>query len=146
MLKLNGNIVEIYKFPDGTPRMALDVENLEKHEKNGTLCFEIEWLYEKNEELFFLMLMKRHLETHFAHANYELYMPYIPNARMDRVKNSDEVFTLKYFCDFVNGLGFSKVYVLDAHSDVSAALLNHCVNENPKPYIREVIKQLPALI
>ena len=34
MLKLNGNIVEIYKFPDGTPRMALDVENLEKHEKN----------------------------------------------------------------------------------------------------------------
>lgn len=33
MLKLNGNIVEIYKFPDGTPRMALDVENLEKHEK-----------------------------------------------------------------------------------------------------------------
>ena len=51
MLKLNGNIVEIYKFPDGTPRMPLDVENLEKHEKNGTLCFEIEWLYEKNEEL-----------------------------------------------------------------------------------------------
>ena len=49
MLKLNGNIVEIYKFPDGTPRMALDVENLEKHEKNGTLCFEIEWLYEKKE-------------------------------------------------------------------------------------------------
>lgn len=48
MLKLNGNIVEIYKFPDGTPRMAPDVE---KHEKNGTLCFEIEWLYEKNEEL-----------------------------------------------------------------------------------------------
>ena len=47
MLKLNGNIVEIYKFPDGTPRM----ENLEKHEKNGTLCFEIEWLYEKNEQL-----------------------------------------------------------------------------------------------
>ena len=107
MLKLNGKIVEIYKFPDGTPRMALDVENLEKYEKNGTLCFEIEWLYEKNEELFFLMLMKRHLETHFAHADYELYMPYIPNARMDRVKNSDEVFTLKYFCDFVNGLGFS---------------------------------------
>ena len=92
MLKLNGNIVEIYKFPDGTPRMALDVENLEKHEKNGTLCFEIEWLYEKNEELFFLILLKRHL---------------------------------------------------DAHSDVSAALLNRCVNENPKPYIQEVIKQLP---
>lgn len=143
MLKLNGNIVEIYKFPDGTPRMALDVENLEKHEKNGMLCFEIEWLYEKNEELFFLMLIKRHLETYFSHAAYELYLPYIPNARMDRVKNSDEVFTLKYFCEFVNGLDFSKVYVLDAHSDVSAALLNRCVNENPKPYIQEVIKQLP---
>ena len=51
MLKLNGNIVEIYKFQDGIPILSLDVENLEKHEKNGTLCFEIEWLYEKNEQL-----------------------------------------------------------------------------------------------
>ena len=51
MLKLNGNIVENYKFPDETPIMAMDVENMKKNEKNGTLCFEIEWLYEKNEQL-----------------------------------------------------------------------------------------------
>lgn len=55
----------------------------------------------------------------------ELILPYIPNARMDRVKNPDEVFTLKYFCEFINNLKFDAVYVDDPHSDVSMALLNN---------------------
>lgn len=61
---------------------------------------------------------------------------------MDRVKNDDEVFTLKYFCDFINWLGFSSVYVLDAHSDVSTALLNNCVKENPKEYVDKAISKI----
>lgn len=69
-------------------------------------------------------------------------LPYIPNARMDRVKNNDEVFTLRYFCEFINGLNFSGVYVLDAHSDVSTALLNNCFEENPKEYIEQAIAKL----
>lgn len=44
---------------------------------------------------------------------------------MDRVKNPDEVFTLKYFCEFINDLKFDVVYVNDPHSDVSMALLNN---------------------
>ena len=52
-------------------------------------------------------------------------MPYIPHARMDRVKNDDEVFTLKYFCEIINSLNFTKIYVYDPHSNVSKALLNN---------------------
>ena len=142
MIRVSGEIVEINKFPDGTPRINLDVENIKEDEYDGRFCILIDWFYENNDEMFYLMLIKKHLERHLTNVDYYLFMPYIPNARMDRVKNDDEVFTLKYFCDFINSLNFSRVYVLDAHSDVSTALLNNCENDNPRDYIKDAIRQI----
>ena len=142
MIRVSGEIVEINKFPDGTPRINLDVENIKEDEYDGRPCILIDWFYENNDEMFYLMLIKKHLERHLTNVDYYLFMPYIPNARMDRVKNDDEVFTLKYFCDFINSLNFSRVYVLDAHSDVSTALLNNCKNDNPRDYIKDAIRQI----
>lgn len=143
MIRVSREIVEINKFPDGTPRINLDVENIKEDEYDGRPCILIDWFYENNDEIFYLMLIKKHLERHLTNVDYYLFMPYIPNARMDRVKNDDEVFTLKYFCDFINSLNFSRVYVLDAHSDVSTALLNNCENDNPRDYIKDAIRQIP---
>ena len=142
MIRISGEIVKINKFPDGTPRINLDVENIKEDEYDGRPCILIDWFYENNDEMFYLMLIKKHLERHLTNVDYYLFMPYIPNARMDRVKNDDEVFTLKYFCDFINSLNFSRVYVLDAHSDVSTALLNNCKNDNPRDYIKDAIRQI----
>jgi len=141
MIKINDKIVEINKFPDGTPRINLD-PYVKENEYNGHSCFLISWLYESDDEMFYLMLIKKHLERHFTNVDYYLFMPYTPNARMDRIKHNDEVFTLKYFCDFINWLNFSSVYVLDAHSDVSVALLNNCTSKNPKEYIEKVINYI----
>lgn len=142
MIRVSGEIVKINKFPDGTPRINLDVENIKEDEYDGRPCILIDWFYENNDEMFYLMLIKKHLERHLTNVDYYLFMPYIPNARMDRVKNDDEVFTLKYFCDFINSLNFSRVYVLDAHSDVSTALLNNCENDSPRDYIKDAIRQI----
>lgn len=146
MIKINGEVVEVNKFPDGTPRMNLDAEKIKEDEYDGKPCLWIDWIYQDNDEIFYLMLIKRHLDRQFSNVNFYLHMPYIPNARMDRVKNKDEVFTLKYFCEFINSLHFTEVFVLDAHSDVSAALLDNCVNENPKDYINKVIKKISGNI
>lgn len=136
MIKVDEKIVEINKFPDGTPRINLDVDELGTYFPNG---IKIDWKYENDGEMFYLMLIKRHLEEHLpSDIDVELFLPYVPNARMDRTKNADEVFTLKYFCDFINSLGFSNVYVLDPHSDVSVALLNGCVVLTPEKYIGDV--------
>ena len=143
MIKINGKVVDVKKFPDGTPRINLDTDSIEEDEYDGSPCLWVDWLYESNDELFYLLLVKRHLERYFTNVNYYLFMPYVPNARMDRAKNDDEVFTLKYFCEFINSLNFTAVYVLDAHSDVSTALLNNCICENPKEYIEKVIENLP---
>lgn len=142
MIRVSGEIVKINKFPDGTPRINLDVENIKEDEYDSRPYILIDWFYENNDEMFYLMLIKKHLERHLTNVDYYLFMPYIPNARMDRVKNDDEVFTLKYFCDFINSLNFSRVYVLDAHSDVSTALLNNCKNDNPRDYIKDAIRQI----
>ena len=142
MIRVSGEIVKINKFPDGTPRINWDVENIKEDEYDGRPCILIDWFYENNDEMFYLMLIKKHLERHLTNVDYYLFMPYIPNARMDRVKNADEVFTLKYFCDFINSLNFLRVYVLDAHSDVSTALLNNCKNDNPRNYIKDAIRQI----
>lgn len=143
MIKINGEIVEVNKFPDGTPRINLDIANIEERKYNSYFYIFVEWFYESNDELFYLLLIKKHLEKHFMNMRYFLFMPYVPNGRMDRTKHDDEVFTLKYFCDFINSLNFTTVYVLDAHSDVSTALLNNCMHLNPKKYIEEVINNLP---
>lgn len=140
MIKVDGKIVEINKFPDGTPRINLNVNELGAYFSNG---IEIDWKYENDDEMFYLLLIKRHLEEHLpSDTDVELFLLYVPNARMDRTKNTDEVFTLKYFCDFINSLGFSNVYVLDPHSDVSVALLNRCVVLTPEKYIRDVFHSM----
>lgn len=142
MIRVNGEPVNIEKFPDGTPRINLDILKIEAYKGSRVFYFLVEWFYQNDAEMFYLMLVKKHIDRHFSDVDCYLSMPYIPNARMDRVKNDDEVFTLKYFCDFINSLNFSRVYVLDAHSDVSTALLNNCENDNPRDYIKDAIRQI----
>lgn len=67
-------------------------------------------------------------------------MPYIPHARMDRVQELEDVFTLKYFCQVINGLHFDKVIVRDAHSNVALALLDRVIDLTPIGEIKEAIK------
>ena len=144
MIKIHGEVVNIEFFPDGTPRINVDTDNIKEnaYEDSSLGYINIEWNYESNDEMFYLMLVKRHLERFLTNVDYYLFLPYIPNARMDRTKSYDEVFTLKYFCEFVNWLNFDTVFVLDAHSDVSVALLNKCENNNPKDYIDKAISTI----
>ncbi|MDR2866325.1 MAG: hypothetical protein LBV13_02850 [Methanomassiliicoccaceae archaeon] len=119
MLRINGIPLPIRRYPDETMRLSLVAEGSEAV---------IEWLYEKDEEMA-LFFVAKHLREQCAIENVTLYMPYVPNARMDRVKERDEVFTLKYFCDLINSLAFNKVIVRDVHSDVSMTMLNNAVQE-----------------
>lgn len=142
MIKVNDEIVKIERFPDGTPKINIDPAMIEEKEYNHSYWITIDWLYENDEELFYLFLVKKHIEKLFVNTHYALNLPYIPNARMDRVKNQDEVFTLKYFCDFINSLNFDIVWVLDPHSYVSEALINNIEVSQPDGYILTAIKSM----
>lgn len=119
MFKINNVPLVIERYPDETPRLNISLDTNE---------VTVEWLYEKDEEMLLLFIVQ-HLREQYTVNKMTLHMPYIPHARMDRIKNKQEVFTLKYFCGFINSLQFDKVIVRDAHSNVSLALINNVISE-----------------
>ena len=134
MIKLNNEVIKINRFPDGTLLLNPDIRmNLMN---DGPAI--ITWHYENNEEMITLMFLTRHLQNNCI-SDIRLVMPYIPNARQDRVKSILDVFTLKYFAEFINNLHFTTVTVLDPHSSVSEALFNNIIIETPKKYIRNAV-------
>ena len=134
MIKLNGQVIEQNHFPDGTLLMKHYEESVKGAGEH------IEWFYENDAELFSLICLKNSLGNRSVH----LHMPYIPHARMDRVKNKEDIFTLKYFCEVINSLNFTKVRVLDPHSDVAPALLDRVIVDAPESLIERVIDKIDS--
>jgi ribose-phosphate pyrophosphokinase len=130
MIKVDNSVVDTKAtFPDGSLAMKARTPR-------GVGIVYITWHYENDAELFALICLRRH----YADRKAILYMPYIPHARMDRVKNANDVFTLKYFCEVINSLDFERVDVLDAHSNVALALLNRVHQVNVNDHIETAIR------
>lgn len=118
MVKVNGEIVGCSRFPDGTPNIK----------GNPNLCNRpvfIEWNYGDDTEFIVVAFLKKYYQSHGCPVM--LMLPYVPNARMDRVENPEDVFAAKYFCELINSLEFTAVYVVDPHSNVIPAVLKNCI-------------------
>ncbi|MFM2386540.1 MAG: hypothetical protein RL660_1297 [Bacteroidota bacterium] len=72
----------------------------------------------------------------------KLLIPYFPAARQDRVMQPGEALTVKVYTDIINAFGFNKVFTYDAHSDVTAALLQNCTAFSNHKFIDLVISRI----
>ena len=137
MIFIEDKKVDINRFPDGTLLLKEDIvlnySNLDE--------ITITWLYDNNEELVSLIFLTKHIRDSGI-SEINLKLPYIPNARQDRVKTDEDVFTLKYFADVINWLEFKSVEVLDPHSSVSEALINNIKVLSPEKYILKAIDSI----
>jgi ribose-phosphate pyrophosphokinase len=124
-------VVSPTNFPDGTKLLKFEVDD--------GADYRIVWLYDNDEELFQLIALVKHIKS--KGGKVWLTLPYVPNARMDRTKNDDEVFTLKAFAETINWLGFEQVTICNPHSTVSEALFDRvsvdfdCVVEDVKKIV-----------
>lgn len=134
MIFVNEEKMDFKCFPDGTSSFRFDPIPAER--QTG-FTYNIKWLYDDDKECILLWYIVKHIRT-YSDAEIFLYLPYIPNARMDRVKGVDEVFTLKWFAEFINELRFDLVFVNDPHSNVATALINKVVICGVKKYIKGV--------
>jgi len=135
MLTYNGNVVNLDHFPDGTLLMKCDVDSEDDHF--------ISWVFESNEELVALIYLVNHIRQHSdPDCSITLFMGYIPNARQDRVKNPEDVFTLKYFAEILNGLKLDRILVSDPHSSVSEALIDRIEVFSADDRIRDLYKRI----
>jgi ribose-phosphate pyrophosphokinase len=136
MIKVNGEEVQFKKFNDGTLRLRYGSRSL------VDMCV-ILWLYNSDEEMADLFFLVNHLREKYEFSYLILEMPYCPHARMDRCKEYEECFTLKYFCDFINSLHFNQVRIYDPHSNVATALLNNVQVEKPEHEIQYLLHTYP---
>ncbi|BCT30443.1 ribose-phosphate pyrophosphokinase [Bacillus velezensis] len=117
MIKLNNETIDFKSFPNG--ETLVDGEKIFKARNHSNNKIFLK--YESDLDLTNLMFLKRHLDE--DNLDIVLEIGYMPYSRMDRVEGAS-VFTLKYVCEFINSLKFKQVLVHEAHSDVTAALLD----------------------
>ena len=134
MIQLNGHIINNDSFPDGTLLMKLPFSPKPSNE--------IRWHYENDAELFKLICLVKSMREMYKDVRIDLFMPYLPNARQDRVKNPEDVFTLKYFCEIINSLEFDTVFVTDVHSNVGLALLDRVREIKPWGQIHNALTKI----
>lgn len=72
----------------------------------------------------------------------ELFIPYFPAARQDRVMIKGEPLSVKVYADIINGMQFDKVFVFDAHSEVTPALVNNCEVIPNHTFIEAVVEAI----
>jgi len=136
MIKVDNELIRFDHFNDGACFLKYDAPTSDWHT--------ITWLYDNDEELAQLMYLTRHIRSHMDRsASLNLLMPYVPNGRQDRVKMDNDVFTLKYFADFINALKFDNVLVYDPHSVVSEALFNKLDIIRPYREITQLLDMYP---
>lgn len=141
---LDGKEIEfqIFTFSGGEPHIKInpsfDIENeitithrLNSFNNLGLLCLTVDALNRMGAKIS------------------NLVIPYFPAARQDRVMVKGEPLSVKVYADIINNLGFKKVIVLDAHSEVTPALINNCdaiTNHNFIKQVSEIIGSSVKLI
>lgn len=68
-----------------------------------------------------------------------LFIPYFPAARQDRVMVEGEALSVKVYAEIINALGFKNVTVFDPHSEVTSAVLRNSVVITNHNFIKSVI-------
>ena len=130
MVKLNGCNVVKGRFPNN----EVDYVNIcTSKEENKELWDVFELIYETNEDLFNLLVMKKRWDDagwNFKKEKCCLKIKYFPYCQMDR-EMPTHLFSLKYVAQIINELKFDNILVCDPHSNVLPALLNRCEVEYP---------------
>lgn len=87
-------------------------------------------------ELFIATEAIRHFDPE---AVIELFCPYIPYARQDRVMQDGEALSIAVMARLLNAQKYSSVSIWDAHSDVTPALINNSINVPAYKLIKPLI-------
>lgn len=126
MIKLNGKPIEITRFPDNTFKFDLDeIKNENK----------ITWMFESMEELFTIIGLADKLK----HTDMSLYMPYMPNARMDKTYHDGEGLMLKYLVETLDNLKFNSITILDPHSDIYKKWIKNTMWISDEKLVKDLI-------
>ena len=81
-------------------------------------------------------LRRMHVKT------INLFSPYFPAARQDRVMVGGESLTVKVYANLINALNLNKVTIFDPHSEVTPALIENVEVLNNNVFVKHATKDL----
>jgi ribose-phosphate pyrophosphokinase len=113
----------INQFPDGQQSITIDFKSDISSKLDKTIRIKSRMNSFKDVEL---IICANQTLKDLGVENVELYVPYFLGGRSDRRFLAGQTNYLKnVICPIINSQGFSKVYVVDPHSDVLEACLNN---------------------
>ena len=134
MIKINGTLVLVEQFNNHETKVKDFTDSMV--EGNNI----IELKYHTDADLIALMFVKKRLDEFQKKAT--LFLWYMPYSRMDR-KIEGDVFSLQYICDFLNGLCFDHIIVMEPHSMKTMELLHHATAIFPvKEWLGDIQKKI----
>lgn len=127
MLFVNGYEVNQTQFPAGEKHLAFPVELIENLKETKSVT--IRWLYKDDSELFSLLSAIEKVEEIADGVPIKLEIPYLPHARMDRIKNPCQNLSLAVLAKFFETLELvEEIECYDVHSDVAFDYIGNLVN------------------
>ncbi len=74
--------------------------------------------------------------------NINVFIPYFPAARQDRLMINGEPLSVKVYTDILNSLNLNQVTLFDPHSEVTPALVNNSKTISNHLFIKKVVSSL----
>jgi ribose-phosphate pyrophosphokinase len=124
---------ESFAFKGGEPHLKI-LETLSKEDEVMITC------RASNFEEFGKLLLAADALKRFGIKKLEAFIPYFPAARQDRVMVPGEPLSVKVYAQMVNMMNFDQVYVFDAHSEVTPALIENCIVIPNHALVSEILK------
>ena len=123
-------------FPDGQPHIKLDMDSIANLDRKEPLRI-LTRLANANDLL--LVLFAKNTLDYLEFEHIELHVSYLLAARMDRVMQDGEPFSLKVVATMVNGAAFKKIKIFDPHSEVSTALIDRSYKVTNHYFVRDAL-------
>lgn len=127
---------KLFTFPGGEPHIKLDEPDKLKGSE-VIITHRISSFNKLGEVLVAVNALKNAQVE-----NISLFLPCFPGSRQDRVAVPGEALTVKVYADIINAQGFKNVAILDAHSDVTPALLDNCISINNHEFVKKALEDM----
>lgn len=117
----NNEFFELFNFPDGS--VGIKWNFFQKFRELGPNYDFLAQINSSNDLIKLLMItdgVKR------LGCNIGVTIPLFPGGRNDRVTELGASLSIKVYADIINAQKYDYVKILDAHSDVTPALINNC--------------------
>lgn len=125
-------IFDSFTFPGGEPHIRISSDLVDVNEV--TITHRIQSFND-----FGLLLLAVDALKNMQVEYINLFIPYFPAARQDRLMTTGEALSVKVYAELINNLKLKSVTVFDPHSKVAPSLINNCEVVTNHEFIKRVV-------